>query len=99
MVIIVVCLTYPHHLLFLCCFHLASHTSSSSHVIRLHPIQHYHPNYVDEGPLPGACEVMRTDSETFMRYLKRRGDVDETGYVKDICDIKVPTRIDGKIER
>ncbi len=44
-------------------------------------------------------QVMRTDSETFMRYLKRRGDVDETGYVKDICDIKVPTRIDGKIER
>ena len=41
-------------------------------------------------------QVMRTDSETFMRYLKRRGDVDETGYVKDICDIKVPTRIDGK---
>ena len=44
-------------------------------------------------------QVMRTDSETFMRYLKRRGDVDETGYVKDICDIKVPTRINGKIER
>ncbi len=44
-------------------------------------------------------EVMRTDSETFMRYLKRRGDVDETGYVKDNCDIKVPTKIDGKIER
>lgn len=44
-------------------------------------------------------QVMRTDSETFMRYLKRRGDVDETGYVKDICDIKVPTRIDGKLKR
>lgn len=44
-------------------------------------------------------EIMRTDSETFMRYLKRRGDVDETGYVKDICDIKVPTRVNGKIER
>ncbi len=44
-------------------------------------------------------EIMRTDSETFMRYLKRRGDVDETGYVKDICDIKVPARVDGKIER
>ncbi len=46
-----------------------------------------------------TIEVMRTDSETFMRYLKRRGDVDDTGYVKDICDIKVPTKIDGKIER
>ena len=44
-------------------------------------------------------EIMRTDSETFMRYLKRRGDVDDTGFVKDICDIKVPTRVNGKIER
>lgn len=44
-------------------------------------------------------EVMRTDSEIFMRYLKRRGDVNDTGYVKDICDIRVPTRINGKIER
>jgi peptidylprolyl isomerase len=44
-------------------------------------------------------QVMRTDSETFMRYLKRRGDVDDTGFVKDICDIKVPVRVDGKIER
>ncbi len=44
-------------------------------------------------------QVMRTDSETFMNYLKARRDVDETGYVKDICDIKVPARINGKIER
>ncbi len=44
-------------------------------------------------------QVMRTDSETFMKYLKRRGDVDDTDYVKDICDIKVPVRVDGKIER
>lgn len=44
-------------------------------------------------------EVLRTDSEVFMQYLKRRGDVDETGYVKDICDIRVPVRINGKIER
>ncbi len=44
-------------------------------------------------------KVMRTNSETFMRYLKRRGDVDDTGYVKDICDIKVPALVDGKIER
>ena len=43
-------------------------------------------------------EVMRTDSETFLRYLKARGDVDETGLVKDICDIKIPARVDGKIE-
>lgn len=44
-------------------------------------------------------EIMRTDSETFLRYLKARGDVDETGYVKDICDITIPTRVNGKIER
>ncbi|MEM8770933.1 MAG: peptidylprolyl isomerase [Pseudomonadota bacterium] len=44
-------------------------------------------------------EMLRTDSETFLRYLKRRGDVDESGYVKDICDIKIPVKVDGKIER
>ncbi len=44
-------------------------------------------------------EVMRTDSETFMRYIKARGDVDDTGFVKDICEIKIPARINGEIER
>jgi cyclophilin family peptidyl-prolyl cis-trans isomerase len=44
-------------------------------------------------------EVLRTDSETFMRYIKARGDVDETGSVKDICEIKIPARINGEIER
>ncbi len=44
-------------------------------------------------------EVLRTDSETFMRYIKARGDVDDTGYVKDICEIKIPARINGEIER
>lgn len=44
-------------------------------------------------------EVFRTDSETFMRYLKALNDVDDTGYVKDICTIKVPVRVNGKIER
>ncbi len=43
--------------------------------------------------------VMRTDSETFLRYLKAAGEITDTGYVKDICDIKVPVRVDGKIER
>jgi len=43
--------------------------------------------------------VMRTDSETFMRYLKAINEVSETGYVKDICSVKVPVKVDGKIER
>jgi len=43
-------------------------------------------------------EVMRTDSETFMRYLKASGVITD-GFVKDICDIKVPARIDGEIKR
>jgi len=42
--------------------------------------------------------VMRTDSETFMRYLKAAGEIDD-GFVKDICDIKVPARVDGEIKR
>lgn len=43
-------------------------------------------------------EVMRTDSDEFLNYLKAAGEVNETGYVKDICSIRVPVRVDGKIE-
>jgi len=42
--------------------------------------------------------VLRTDSEVFKQYLERRGDVNETGYVKDICDINAPVRVNGTIE-
>lgn len=44
-------------------------------------------------------KVMRTDSETFMRYLIAAAEVSETGYVKDICSIRVPVQVNGKIER
>ena len=44
-------------------------------------------------------DVMRTDSETFVRYLKASGELNDHGYVKDICDVKVPVRVDGEIER
>jgi len=57
---------------------------------------------VGEDVPPGdlkKIEIIRTDSETFIRYLKAMGEVDETGYMKDICRIKVPVRINGKIER
>ncbi len=43
-------------------------------------------------------EVMKSDSPAFMQYLKESGLVDETGFVKDLCDIKAPRRIKGKIE-
>jgi cyclophilin family peptidyl-prolyl cis-trans isomerase len=43
--------------------------------------------------------VLRTDSDTFMHYLKALGEIDETGYVKDICKIRVPIKVNGKIER
>ncbi len=42
--------------------------------------------------------VMRTDSDTFRAYLKAVGEVDDNGYVKDICDIRVPIYNDGIIE-
>ena len=44
-------------------------------------------------------KVLKTDSETFMAYLKRRGEVDASGFVKDICDIRVPIKVNGKIEQ
>ena len=43
--------------------------------------------------------VMRTDSETFLQYLTAASEVSETGYVKDICSVRVPVRVNGKIER
>jgi peptidylprolyl isomerase len=43
-------------------------------------------------------EVMRSDSAVFETYLKEAKLVDETGFVKDLCDIKPPRRINGKIE-
>lgn len=43
-------------------------------------------------------EVMRSDSAVFETYLKEAKLVDETGFVKDLCDIKPPRRINGKVE-
>lgn len=43
--------------------------------------------------------VLKTDSQVFTDYLKAAGDLSENGYVKDICEIKVPVKVDGKIER
>jgi peptidylprolyl isomerase len=43
-------------------------------------------------------EVMRSDSAVFETYLKEAKLVDETGFVKDLCDIRPPRRINGKIE-
>ncbi len=42
--------------------------------------------------------VLRTDSSVFMDYVKAAGDVSEDGYVKDVCNITVPSKIDGKVE-
>lgn len=42
--------------------------------------------------------VLRTDSDTFKKYLKASGEVDETGYVREICNIRVPIKVDGVIE-
>lgn len=42
--------------------------------------------------------VMDTDSQVFVDYLKSRGELSDDGYVKDICEIRVPVKVDGKIE-
>lgn len=42
-------------------------------------------------------DIMRTDSESFKRFLDASGAVKDD-YVKDACDIKAPRRINGKIE-
>ncbi len=43
--------------------------------------------------------VLNTSSETFKEYLNLTGAVDGKGYVKDICEIRVPVKVDGEIER
>ncbi|MEO1242354.1 MAG: peptidylprolyl isomerase [Pseudomonadota bacterium] len=45
-----------------------------------------------------AIQVMRTDNDAFMEFLRASGEVDESGYVKDICDIRVPIQVNGEIE-
>lgn len=42
-------------------------------------------------------EIMKTGSEAFRRYAEAAGWVKD-GFVRDICAIKPPRRIDGKIE-
>jgi peptidylprolyl isomerase len=43
-------------------------------------------------------EVMRSDSDVFQTYLKEAGLVDQTGFVKDLCDVRPPHRVNGKVE-
>lgn len=46
-----------------------------------------------------TIQVLKTDNKIFTDYLKAAGELSEDGYVKDICEIKVPVKVDGKIER
>jgi len=55
-----------------------------------------------EADIPQAerkdIQVMKTDNQIFTDYLKARELLSDTNYVKDICEIKVPVKVDGKIE-
>jgi peptidylprolyl isomerase len=42
-------------------------------------------------------EVMRTDSESFRKYVDALGAIKD-GYIKDVCDIQAPRKINGKLE-
>lgn len=52
--------------------------------------------------LPAAerpdIKVMKSDSPAFLQYLKDAELVDETGFVKDLCDIKSPRKIKGNVQ-
>ncbi|MEL6363909.1 MAG: peptidylprolyl isomerase [Pseudomonadota bacterium] len=54
-------------------------------------------------PSPPAVEVMRTDSQAFSAYLakfpvySREPEEDRVGFVRDICRIPVPARINGEV--
>ncbi|MEL6371446.1 MAG: peptidylprolyl isomerase [Pseudomonadota bacterium] len=42
-------------------------------------------------------EVLRTETDTFQEYVEKAGFVRD-GFVKDLCNIKAPRRVNGKIE-
>lgn len=42
-------------------------------------------------------KVFRTDHPNFQKYLEATGKVND-GLVRDICDIKVPTKVDGEVK-
>lgn len=43
-------------------------------------------------------KVMKSDSPAFLKYLKEMNYVDETGFVKDLCDVVIPRKVKGKIQ-
>lgn len=42
-------------------------------------------------------QVMKTDSDSFRKYLEAAGAVKD-GFVRDLCSIKTPRKVNGKIE-
>ncbi|GJL90706.1 peptidylprolyl isomerase [Hyphococcus sp.] len=55
-----------------------------------------------EADIPQAerkdIKVMKTDNAIFTDYLKARELLSDTEFLKDICETKVPVKVDGKIE-
>jgi peptidylprolyl isomerase len=51
--------------------------------------------------LPAAqrpnVQIMKTDSETFKKWLDASGAVKD-GFVRDMCAVKAPRKVDGKVE-
>jgi peptidylprolyl isomerase len=43
-------------------------------------------------------KVMKSDSPAFLKYLKDMNYIDDTGFVKDLCDIAIPRKVKGKIQ-
>lgn len=43
-------------------------------------------------------KVMKSDSPAFLKYLKEMNYVDETGFVKDLCDVVIPRKVKGAIQ-
>lgn len=43
-------------------------------------------------------EILKTDTATFVDYIKAARLVTDDGFVKDLCDIRAPRKINGTIE-
>jgi peptidylprolyl isomerase len=43
-------------------------------------------------------QVLSTESETFMAWLEETRQISEDGYFDDVCNVRVPVRIEGEIK-
>ncbi len=52
---------------------------------------------VPESERPNVS-VFRTETPKFKEYLKKTGRISESGFIQDVCTIRVPSKVNGDVE-